>query len=266
MMDWWWAYLALGAFVGFFGGLLGIGGGSAMVPVLVLIFTAKGFPADLVVHLALGTGIATIIFTSAVSIGSHHSHGAVNWLVWRRMLPGVAAGTLGGALLAGALDARLLAIAFTLLIYAMATQMLFEFRPVPAGNRQDAGVMAAAGGIIGLIASWTATAGATLTVPFLVKRNIGIHHAIGTAAAVGWPLAAAGTLGYAAAGWGRTDLPEWSAGFVYLPATAWISAASMATAPLGARVAHRTPGRTLKRVFALVLFLLATNMLISTLR
>jgi uncharacterized membrane protein YfcA len=90
-----------------------------------------------------------------------------------------------------------------------------------------------------------------------------VHEAIGTAAAVGWPLAAAGTLGYIAGAAGTPGLPEWSAGFVYLPALAWIVVASMAMAPVGARVAHRTPGRTLKRVFAVVLFVLATNMLVT---
>lgn len=263
MVDWWWAYLALGAFAGFFGGLLGIGGGSALVPVLALIFAGKGFAPGSVVHLALGTSIATMIFTAASSVGSHHRRGAVHWLAWRRMLPGVVAGTLAGALLAGALDARVLTVAFTLLIYALATQMLFDVRPAPAGRLQGVGVMSAAGGIIGFISSLSATGGASLTVPFLVKRNVSIHQAIGTAAAVGWPLALVGTLGYAITGWRRPDLPEWSTGFVYLPALAWIAIASMAMAPVGARVAHRTPGKTLKRAFAVVLYLLATNMLVT---
>lgn len=263
MVEWWWAYLALGAFVGFFGGLLGIGGGAAMVPVLALIFAAKGFAAGAVVHLALGTSIATMIFTSAASVISHHRRGAVHWLAWRRMVTGVVAGTLAGALLAGALEPRLLTIAFTILIYALATQMLFDARPAPAGRLQGAGAMSAAGGVIGFISSLSATGGAALTVPFLVKRSLSAHEAIGTAAAVGWPLALAGTLGYAITGWGKPGLPEWSAGFVYLPALAWIVIASMAMAPVGARTAHRTPGRILKRVFAVVLYLLATNMLVS---
>ena len=114
--------------------------------------------------------------------------------------------------------------------------------------------------------SLSATGEAALTVPFLVKRSLTIHQGIGTASAVGWPLAFAGAFGYALTGWGRAGLPEWSVGFVYLPALAWIAAASMALAPVGARVAHRTPGRTLKRVFAIVLFGLAINMLVSTFR
>lgn len=264
MVDWWWAYLVLGAFVGFFGGLLGIGGGAAMVPVLAIIYATKGFAPAAIVHLALGTSIATMIFTSASSVMSHHRRGAVHWLAWRRMLPGVIAGTLAGALLAGRLDPRLLAIAFTILIYALATQMLLDVKAAPGGQLQGVGPMSAAGGTIGFISSLSATGGAALTVPYLVKRGLRIHQAIGTAAAVGWPLALAGTLGYAFTGWNRAGLPAGSVGYVYLPALAWIAAASMAAAPLGARVAHRAQGRTLKRVFAVVLYGLATNMLVST--
>lgn len=264
MTEWWWAYLALGAFVGFFSGLLGIGGGSALVPVLAFIFSAKGFAPEHIVHLALGTGIATIIFTSASSVRSHHQRLSVNWGAMLKMMPGVVAGTFGGALAAGWLDARVLTVAFTILIYALATQMLLDARPAAGGSLPGAAVMAAAGGIIGFLSSLTATGGASLTVPFLVRHNISLHQAIGTAAAVGWPLAIAGTLGYIVAGAGTPGLPDWSAGFIYAPAVAWIVVASVAMAPVGARVAHRTPGKTLKRVFAIVLYLLATNMLVSS--
>jgi uncharacterized membrane protein YfcA len=260
--EWWWAYLALGAFVGFLSGLLGIGGGSAMVPVLALVFAAKGFAPELVVHLALGTGVATILFTSVSSVRSHHRRGAVEWKVVLKMLPGVAGGTFGGALLAGALEARLLTLAFTLLIYALATQMLLGPSAAGTGRLPGAAAMSAVGSAIGLVSSLSATGGASLTVPYLTKRGLGVHQAIGTAAALGWPLAAAGTAGYVLAGWGLAGLPRWSAGFVYLPALAWIVAASMLVAPLGARLAHRTPARTLKRVFAIVLYALATSLLV----
>jgi len=261
MLEWWWAYLALGAFVGFFSGLLGIGGGSAMVPVLAFVFAAKGF--DHVVHLALGTGISTMLFTSVASVRSHHRRNAVNWRVFRMMTPGVLAGTFGGALLAGYLDVRLLSIAFTVLIYYFAIQMLRMQSPRPAGAIPGTAVMTSFGAFIGLISSLTATGGASLVVPFLVKRNIAIHQAIGTAAAVGWPIAAAGTAGYIIGGLGTPGLPPYSVGYVYVPALLGIVAASVVAAPFGASVAHRTAGKTLKKVFAMVLFTLATTMLVK---
>ncbi len=263
MTDWWWAYLALGAFVGFFSGLLGIGGGSAMVPVLAFVFAAKGFPQSHAVHIALGTGIATILFTSAVSVRSHHRRNAVNWRVVRMMAAGIVVGTFGGALLAGTLDVRLLSIVFTILIFYFAYQMLVTHAPRATGQLPSAAAMTAFGGGIGFISSLSATGGASIVVPFLVKRNIPIHQAIGTAAAVGWPIAAAGTAGFIIGGLHTPGLPQYSLGYVYLPALLGVVIASVLMAPLGAAVAHRTPGRTLKKVFAIVLFALATSMLLK---
>jgi len=264
-MDWWWAYLALGAFAGFFSGLLGVGGGSAMVPILTLIFASKQLAPDHVVHLALGTAMATILFTSASSVISHHRRGAVNWRILRDMIPGVLAGTFGGAMLASYFNALLLGILFAVVVFFSATQLLLDLKPKATRALPGTSGMWIAGGIIGALASLAALAGASLTVPFLVSRNVPVHQAIGTAAAVGWPLAFAGTAGYVLSGLTVPDLPNHSVGFVYLPAVLWIVIASVIMAPLGASVAHRTPGATLKRIFAIVLYALATKMVWSLL-
>jgi uncharacterized membrane protein YfcA len=263
MLEWWWAYLALGAFVGFFTGLLGIGGGSAMVPVLAFVFAAKGYGPDHAVHLALGTAITTMLFTSLAAVRSHHARGAVHWGVLRVIAPGVLAGTFAGALLAGKLDVRLLSIAFTALIFYFATQMLRTQTPEPSSIVPGRTAMSAFGAFVGFISSLSATGGASLVVPFLMKRNVAIHQAIGTAAAVGWPIAAAGAIGYAIAGWRIPGLPPYSAGYVYVPALVGVVLSSVLVAPLGAAVAHRTPGKTLKKAFAFFLFALATTMLIK---
>jgi uncharacterized membrane protein YfcA len=191
MFEWWWAYLALGAFVGFFAGLLGIGGGAAMVPVLAFIYAAKGFDAGQVVHLALGTSMATILFTSVSSVRAHHGHGAVNWAMVKRMAPGIILGTFGGALLASVLDVRLLSVVFTLLIYYISAQMFFGKKPEAGALPISASGLNISSALIGVISSLTATGGAALVVAWLVKRGIRVHEAIGTAAAIGWPLAAA---------------------------------------------------------------------------
>jgi len=263
MFEWWWAYLALGAFVGFFAGLLGIGGGAAMVPVLAFIYAAKGFDAGQVVHLALGTSMATILFTSVSSVRAHHGHGAVNWAMVKRMAPGIILGTFGGALLASVLDVRLLSVVFTLLIYYISAQMFFGKKPEAGALPISTSGLNISCALIGVISSLTATGGAALVVAWLVKRGIRVHEAIGTAAAIGWPLAAAGTAGYVITGLRQPALPEFSFGFVFLPGLAGIVIASMLLAPVGARLAHRTPGALLKKIFAAVLFTLATKMLIS---
>lgn len=263
MLDWWWAYLALGAFVGFFAGLLGVGGGAAMVPVLAFIFAAKQFAPSHVVHLALGTAMATMLLTSISSVRTHQQHGAVNWRIVKSMVGGIVIGTFGGALLASVLDVRLLTISFTMLIYYLSAHMMFGRNPQPGTLPQRAAGAGIAAVGIGIISSLTATGGASLVVAYLVKRGTRIHDAIGTAAAISWPLAAAGTAGYVIAGWGKSGLPEYSVGYVYAPAFAGVVAASIVLAPLGARLAHRTPAVVLKKIFAVVLFVLATKMLVS---
>ena len=261
-MDWWWAYLAVGVFVGFFSGLLGVGGGAVMVPLLAFIFDANGFAPLHVVHLALGTSVAAMLFTAAASARSHHLHNAVNRGVLLRMVPGILVGTLAGAALASRLDARLLTIAFTALIFWAATLMVVEVKARPARELPGALLVSAVSGAIGLFSSLTATGGSAMVVAYLVRRGISVHEAIGTASAVSWSLALFGTMGYLATGVMVAGLPPWSIGFVYVPALALIVSTSMAMAPVGARVAHRTPGRTLKRIFAVVLFALAIGMLV----
>ena len=263
MSEWWWVYLTLGAFVGFFAGMLGIGGGFTLVPVLALVFSARGFPAEHVVHLALGTSMATIIFTSTSSVRSHHQRGAVNWDIVKRLAPGVMIGTFTGALIVGYLNAKVLSVLFTAFVYYAATRMLLDRKPPATSTLPGALGMSLAGAAIGALSSIAALGGAVLTVPFLVKRNVGVHQAIASAAAVGWPLAFAGAVGFVLSGSGKPDLPEHSVGYVYLPALMFVVVTSMLTAPLGAAAAHRTSGGMLKKIFAVLLYILATKMLLS---
>ena len=263
MIDWWWVYVALGAFIGFFAGLLGIGGGFTMVPILALIFAARGFPAGHVLHLALATGMATILFTSASSVRSHHSRGAVNWRIVRQLTPGIMIGTFAGALVVGYLDVKKLTVLFTVFLYYAATNMLLDRKPKPTSVLPGPLGMSLAGGIIGALSSFAAIGGAVLSVPFLVKRNVTVHQAIASAAAVGWPLALAGAIGFIISGHGKTGLPEHTLGYIYLPALVFIIVPSMLMAPVGASVAHRTSGSRLRKIFALLLYALGTKMVWS---
>lgn len=260
-MDWWWAYLAIGLAVGFFAGLLGIGGGMVMVPMLVFVFTAKGFPAEHMMHLALATSLATIAFTSLSSVRAHHRHGGVDWPVARAMAPGILAGALGAALAAGFIPTRPLAIFFTGFMFYAAAQMFVEIKPRTARHLPGKGGLFAAGAGIGAISSILAAGGAFLSIPFLTWCNLPLKRAIGTAAANGFPIAVAGTIGYVLQGMRVPDLPPWSLGYVYVPALLLVVAASMPMAPLGARLAHRLPVKRLRVVFALMLFALGLRML-----
>lgn len=257
------AYLSTGAVAGFFAGLLGVGGGVVVVPVLTMIFAGQGFPANEVLHLALGTSMATILFTSLSSLRAHHAHQAVLWPVMRRLTPGILVGTLLGAQLAAWISSRSLSIFFVSFMLMVAFQMVANLRPKPTRSLPGRAGLGVAGGLIGAIASLAAMGGGALTVPYLIWCNVRPHQAIGTSAAVGLPIALGGTVGYVWNGWGHPGLPAGSLGFVYLPALGVILLASVMTAPIGARLAHRLPIKVLKRVFAGLLLLLSGKMLWS---
>jgi uncharacterized membrane protein YfcA len=262
-MQWWLAYLATGLAVGFFAGLLGIGGGAVLVPILVLVFTAQGLAPDHVLHLALGTAMASIMFTSISSMRAHHAHGAVDWDIARAMAPGILAGAFCAALVAGLIAKRPLALMFSGLVFYAATQILFDLRPKQSRELPGAAGLFAAGAGIGAVSSLLAAGGAFLCIPFLAWCSVPLRRAIGTAAAVGLPIAFAGALGYVVQGLRVEGLPSPSLGYVYLPALALVVVTSMLAAPFGARVAHRLPVRRLRMIFALLLYALAVRMLVS---
>jgi uncharacterized membrane protein YfcA len=257
------AYLLTGAVAGFFAGLLGVGGGVIVVPVLTMIFAWQGFPGREVLHLALGTSMATILFTSLSSLRAHHAHQAVLWPVMRQLTPGILIGTLLGAQLAAWISSRALSIFFVSFMILVAFQMVANLRPKPTRSLPGWGGLSVAGGLIGAIASLAAMGGGALTVPYLIWCNVRPHQAIGTSAAVGLPIALGGTVGYLWNGWGHPGLPSGSLGFLYLPALGVILVASVIAAPIGARLAHRLPIKVLKRVFAGLLLILSGKMLWS---
>jgi uncharacterized protein len=260
-MGWEIGYVLLGALVGFLAGLLGIGGGMSSVPILTMMFLAQGFPSSHILHIAVGTSLATVVFTSIASLRTHHAHGAVRWDIVKTIAPGAVIGTLIGSAFAGSVSTRALAWCFSIFVYFAATQMLLNIRPKDTRELPGPAGMFSVGLVFGAISSLVAAGGAFMTVPFMTWCNVKLQHAIGTSAAIGLPIAVAGTAGYIASGWGRPDLPAYSLGFIYLPALAGVVVASMLTAPYGARLTHRLPVLKLKRIFAILLYVLATKIL-----
>jgi uncharacterized protein len=257
------AYLGIGAIVGFFAGLLGIGGGIIIVSSLALMFAAHAFAPQYVMHMAIGTSLAAIVFGSWSSFRAHHRHKAVDWSIVRTMTPGLLAGVLLGAALARFVTTAFLKyffLGFTLFVTA---QMVFNLRPKPSRQLPGRAALSAVAVFIGVCSSLFGGGAAAVGVPFLTWCNVTLHRAIGTVAAMGFPLAIAGTVGYVVAGWNIRDLPEWSVGFIYLPAFIGISATSMMTAPWGARLAHKLKGATLRRIFAVFLVLMGLKVAVS---
>jgi len=259
--DWLLAYLTLGATVGFFAGLLGVGGGGIMVPVLTTMFAMQGFPREHLVHLALATSMAAIIVTSISSLRAHHQHGAVIWSVVLAIAPGIIAGTFGGAILAGLIPAKPLAIFFVGFMAYVSVQMLLNMKPKPTRQLPKPLGLSLVGVLIGMVSALVAIGGGSLSVPFMTWCNVKVQNAIGTSAAIGLPIALSGTLGYLISGWQVADMPEFSFGYIYLPAVVAIASISIFTAPLGAKLAHKLPVATLKKLFAVMLMLLSSKML-----
>jgi uncharacterized protein len=260
---WWLAYPVLGGVVGFFAGLLGVGGGGIMVPMLTTLFLAQAFAHEQVVHMALGTSMAAIVITSVSSLRAHHAHGAVRWDVVRTITPGILLGTFGGTFIASRIDTVPLAIFFMLFMAYVALQMLLNIKPKPSRELPGPVGMSAAGLGIGGVSAMVAIGGGSLSVPFMTWCNVKMQNAIGTSAAIGLPIAVAGTVGYLINGWSAQGTPPLSLGYIYLPALVLVSVVSMFFAPLGARLAHRLPVAVLKKVFAAVLVLLSLKMLHS---
>ncbi|MDD6181699.1 MAG: sulfite exporter TauE/SafE family protein [Desulfovibrionaceae bacterium] len=254
-------YLCCGAVAGVLAGLLGVGGGIVIVPMLVMVFPSQGIPPEYVQQLALGTSLASIVITSVSSTRAHHSRGAVHWDIWKRITPGILLGTFCGGLVATRMPTMFLKVFFICFLYVVAVQMLLNYRP--AASREMPGRLgtAVAGTGIGLISSFVGIGGGTLSVPFMSFCNVPLHHAVGTSAAIGFPIAVAGTLGYVIGGWSAPNLPAGCLGFVHLWALLGLASASFCTAPLGAKLAHAMPVKTLKRAFAVFVIIIATKML-----
>ncbi|TVM35051.1 sulfite exporter TauE/SafE family protein [Oceanidesulfovibrio marinus] len=256
-------YLALGAFAGILAGLLGIGGGLVIVPMLTFAFTWQGIPHEHILHMALGTSMMSIIFTSISSFRAHNKRGAVRWDVFWRITPGIIVGSFVGAWVASMLPTNTLKVIFGVFLYYVSFQMITGKKPNPSRQVPGKPGMFGVGGVIGIFSALVGIGGGTLSVPFLTWCNVVIQTAIGTAAAIGLPIALAGSLGYLINGIGVAGRPAWTIGYIYLPALIGIVCMSVLTAPLGAKLAHTLPVATLKKVFAVLLFLVGSRMLWS---
>jgi uncharacterized membrane protein YfcA len=255
------AFVAIGATIGFLAGLFGLGGGMTMVPLLTFIFTHESFVAEHVVHVAVATATATILFTGIASTREHHRHGAIRWPIVAAMAPGMVAGSFVGPQVVATMSTSILAGLFGAFVAVMATQILLDRKPAVSREIPGAAGLAAVGSGIGLVSSMVGAGGAFISVPYMAAHNVPLRNCVATSAALGLPIAVAGTIGYVVAGWRAAGLPPWSVGYVYLPALVAIVVGSVVSAPMGARAAHRWPVARLRRAFALLLYVLAAYML-----
>lgn len=248
-------YLAIGAIAGFAAGLFGVGGGLIIVPILYVVFTQLNYDPQIIMHMALGTSLATIIVTSISSVSAHHKKGAVLWSVVANLAPGLIIGAFLGAGIADYLTGYGLQLIIGVFALWVAFKMFKGAQAVVDSSRQlpaKAQQMVAGGGI-GVASAIFGIGGGSLTVPYLNRYGVVMQKAVATSAACGLPIAIAGALGFIWFGQGQTtEIPN-AIGYVHIYAFIGISIMSFITAKLGAKVAHRLSPAMLKRCFAGVL-------------
>ena len=262
-------FLIIGALAGFAAGLFGVGGGTIIVPLLFIVFTQMDYSPDSIMHLALGTSLATIIVTSISSLMAHNKKGAVMWPVFKNLAPGLALGCFLGAGIAGQISGLYLQLIVGVFLLWVSYKMFFAGKKPVANHSSGANDVSsanyanpvlpskpkqlAAGGVIGVASAIFGIGGGSLTVPYLTRYNVVMQKAVGTSAACGLPIAIAGALGFMFFGMQQqVDVPN-TIGFVHIYAFLGISIMSFFTAKLGAKVAHILSPELLKKCFAVLL-------------
>jgi uncharacterized membrane protein YfcA len=253
--------LLCGTISGFLAGLLGIGGGMILVPFMILVFNHLNFDQGVIVHMAIASGMATILFTTTSAIWAHHKHGSINWSLVKSLSPGLVIGSLiGGSEIFEALNTSWLSLFFAVFIVYTSIQMIINKKPKPGRDLPGPLGLFSFGAFAGTLSSLLGAGGAFITVPFMLWCNVKPHEAMASSSGLGFPIAAAATIGYMYGSWNHPNLPPGSLGFVYVPAVACIVAVSVFTAPLGAKMARKLNVDQLKRIFGVMLFMLAAFM------
>lgn len=261
-----WILLALaflGIFTGFLAGLLGVGGGLVLIPILTFMFhNGLDLENALAVKMAIATGMSTIVVTSLASTRMHHQLGAVRWDLVKGLAPGLILGSLVASIwLFSLIKGAVLALVFSGFTAFSATQMLLDRKPKPSRDMPGTFGQWLAGTFIGVFSGLVGAGGAFISVPFMVWCNVPMRQVVATSAALGFPIALFNAMGYVVSGWSVTGTPDLSYGFIWLPALLVICVSTVFTAPMGARMAHRWPVSKLKKLFALLLYALASSML-----
>lgn len=261
-------YMLSGAAAGLISGLFGVGGGIIIVPILSVVFAHLNFPEAHLMHLAIGTSLATIVVNAISSTHGHHRRANIDWSIIKNTLPACILGVMLGAWLAASIHSDHLKVVFSLFECMVAIKLLLEGSAEEHSSQSlSLGKFSswAFGGFVGLVSSLLGIGGGTVSVPVLMYFKMSTRRAIGTSAAIGLPISVIGSTSYILTGWSVPQLPAYSLGFVYIPAFFGIALGSLFTTQLGVRLAHHLPIKTLKKLLATLLLLLGLKMLYSVL-
>ncbi|HEY2810275.1 MAG TPA: sulfite exporter TauE/SafE family protein [Rhabdochlamydiaceae bacterium] len=258
------AYACVGILAGILGGLLGIGGGVVSVPMLYFIFRFLGYPQTYLMHLAIGTSLAAMIFNTFASTWAHNKHKNVLWDVFKKLAPGLFLGSIGGAFIAKWLSGIILEIFFGCFLCLLAFYFWKNHPEQEASHRLPrTSFLFLWSGSIGAISNILGIGGGTLIVPFLTAFKVAAKKAIGTSAACSFLITTIGAVSYLILGWGKVSIPEGDIGYVDIPAFLVIGIISFLTAPLGARWTREFSVERLRKIFAFVLFFTGVTMIVG---
>ncbi len=261
------AMLGTGIVGGILAGLLGVGGGIVIVPVLETVLGLLDVPAEIRMHVAVATSLAVIIPTSISSARAHNPRGSVDFDLVKQWAVFILIGAVGGIVIASGVDGSVLTGVFGAVALLVAIKMALPLDQVTVTSRVPKGIFAGAvPTMIGGISTMMGIGGGTLSVPTLTLMNTPIHRAVGTSALFGLLISVPGAIGFAIAGWGNEQLPTGSLGFVNLIGFALIAPATVLAAPLGARIAHALSRRNLSLLFGLFLLLVSVRMILRTIQ
>lgn len=253
--------LAVSALSGLLAGLLGVGGGLMLVPIVLWVLHLQGLDSPYAQHIAVGTSFLVMVCTSLSSAWAQHKKGAVRWDIVRRFVPGLLIGVALGSLLARWIPSRHLQLVFIVFAAIAGVQTLLQLKPKATRQLPGSAGLSGAGGVIGLLSSWIGIGGGTFSMPFMLYCNVPVREVVGTSAALGWPIAVTGAVTYLVSGWGAAGLPAGMAGFSYPLLAALMAVCTVTVAPQGVKLSHKLPPERLKQLLGVLLLILSGNML-----
>lgn len=257
------AFLLVGVIAGTISGLLGLGGGVIIVPLLKWIYTYLGFPSIYVMHMATGTALASMIFTSIASYLSHAKRGSSVLPILKRYAPGAAVGTVAGAIVADFLHSQILSVIFGILLLLIAIRIFFFRLRKSRGHLPKPLVGNSVFGAIGVISGLTGLGAGSLSIPFLNYCSVNMRRAVTVATALSILVGLVGAVSFMITGANEPGLPKYSVGYLYLPALLGIVLVSPIFARIGAAISHKLPVTILRMIFAVLLLVIGISMLFA---
>lgn len=251
--------LFVGVIGGVLAGLLGIGGGLVIVPALVWLLLSQGLEPDVAVPVAVATSLATMLLTATSAVWFQNRRGALDWPAVARLAPAVAIGAAAGAGLAVVIPGRALALVFAIIAAIIGSRMVLVTAVRVVDRPAFPRLWWLAGPVIGAVSAMIGIGGGTFNVPYLARNGYVMVRAVAIASACGWPIAAGGALVFALTSVDSQAL-TWHIGHVWLPGMLVIGLAGMLSAPAGVALAHRLPAVRLRRLFGVILILVAIRL------